>query len=464
MRQRVKWFSIVTVCVAAAATWTMPAGAADANNELVEQIVKLLANPDREFRAAALEQVRTSAKGSEQTKTFAAQLPKLDPSVQAELITALADRADAAAKPAITERLASSNDADVRSAALAALGELGSADDVPTLIKALSAANDSERNAARTALVRMRGDDIVKALAGNAKSGDAGTRATLIELLTVRRATSAIPVFVQSSVDDEGRVRGAAMNALGQLAGRDQVAAMIPAVLKAQKGGERDAAERNVAAACSRIENADQRAETLIAAVNGVEASQRDELLSLVGRVGGKRLIDYVGEIATGSDAGRRFLAIDALSKWPDASPADKLLEIADKTTDTSEREQAFQGYVKLAAARDGRPDKERLERMKQAMKAARTAEEQSLVLNRCRTAYSVETLRFVLPYVQQPMFAQLACETIVELAHHREIRDPNKAEFDKALDLVIKTSQDEEVIDRAQRYKRGETWERRKK
>jgi hypothetical protein len=71
--------------------------------------------------------------------------------------------------------------------------------------------------------------------------------------------------------------------------------------------------------------------------------------------------------------------------------------------------------------------------------------------------------LRFVLPYVAQSEFAQLACETVVELAHHREIRDPNKAEFDKALDKVIEVSKDEVVVDRAGRYKRGETWERPK-
>ena len=65
---------------------------------------------------------------------------------------------------------------------------------------------------------------------------------------------------------------------------------------------------------------------------------------------------------------------------------------------------------------------------------------------------------------VDQPQFAQLACETIVEIAHHREVRDPNKAEFDKALDKVIKTAKDPVVIDRAQRYQRGETWERPKR
>ncbi|MGH7136079.1 MAG: HEAT repeat domain-containing protein [Pirellulales bacterium] len=464
MWQRVLPASVVVIVAALTAASPTQTCTANAGDELVEQIVKLLANSDREFRAAALEQVRSSARGEANTKTFAAQLPKLEPAAQSGLIAALADRGDAAARPAILDLLKASKDEEVRSAALAALGEIGSVDDLPILVKSLTSSSGGEQQAARTALMRMRGDSVLKALAADAKSSEPQTRATLLDILAARRATSEMPVFVACSLDDDGRVRSAAMNALGQLAGPDQVAAMIPAVLKAQKGGERDAAERNVAAVCARIENRDQRADALIAAVNGVAPAQRDELLSLVGRVGGKRLIEFVGDIASGADPARRLLAIDALSKWPDASPADKLLEIANKTNDTAEREQAFQGYVKLAATRDGRSDKERLERMKQAMEAARTPEEKALVINRCRTAYSVDTLRFVLPYLAQAPFAQIACETIVELAHHREVREPHKAEFDKALDRVIKTSEDPEVVDRAQRYKRGETWVRPKK
>ncbi len=82
-------------------------------------------------------------------------------------------------------------------------------------------------------------------------------------------------------------------------------------------------------------------------------------------------------------------------------------------------------------------------------------------MINRSRTAYTVETLRFVLPFLDDSQFDQITCETIVELAHHREVRDPNKAEFDKALDKVIEKSKNATVIDRAKAYKKGETWSR---
>ncbi len=89
--------------------------------------------------------------------------------------------------------------------------------------------------------------------------------------------------------------------------------------------------------------------------------------------------------------------------------------------------------------------------------------DQRKLMLKRASAIRSVETLHFILPYLDQPAFAEQACESIVELAHHRGLREPNKAEFHQALDRVIATSKDAVVIDRANRYKRDQTWVRPK-
>jgi HEAT repeat protein len=439
-------------------------GADQPSEAFLRQVVGLIGQDDREFRAAGLEQVRTGAPGTAATELFASQLPKLKPEGQAALLSALADRADPAARPAVLSIASSSREESVRTAAIAALGRLGSPADIPLLIKSLSATSAPEQSAARHSLAQLSGEKISSALTRELKAAPAAVKAQLIDVLATRRAKGELPAFVKATIDESPQVRAAAMNALGQLGRPEQLAAMLPGVLRAEPGSERNNAERNVALVCSRIDNEHERGTRLIEALKSVPASDRDQLLSLVGRVGGTTLIQFVREIATGQNAARRRLGIDALSKWPDASVADTLLEIARQADEPGERSQAFEGYVRIAATRDHRTDRQRLERMKQAMAAAKTPDEQRLVINRTRTAYDVESLRFVLPFVGQPQFAQTACETIVEIAHHREVRDPNKAEFDKALDQVIATTKDPVVVDRAQRYKRGETWERPKK
>ena len=65
-----------------------------------------------------------------------------------------------------------------------------------------------------------------------------------------------------------------------------------------------------------------------------------------------------------------------------------------------------------------------------------------------------IETLRYILPYLDQPMLAQAACKGVVELAHSRMLREPNRAEFAKALDRVIVLCKDKGLVDRAKQYK----------
>ena len=154
---------------------------------------------------------------------------------------------------------------------------------------------------------------------------------------------------------------------------------------------------------------------------------------------------------------------LKAFCNWPDSEVTDKLVKLIENSSNATERSMEFKALVRLASTRDKRKDMDRLARFKEAMALAKSKDEQSLVIDKCRSAYSVETLRFVLPFLDQPDFSQFACETLVELAHHREVREPNKAEFDIVLDRVIQVSKDSVVKDRAQHYKKGETWQRPK-
>ena len=99
------------------------------------------------------------------------------------------------------------------------------------------------------------------------------------------------------------------------------------------------------------------------------------------------------------------------------------------------------------------------LDMLQKAMSLSRSDQQKTLILRRARAIRSLATLRFVAPYLDQPAFAQVACETVVELAHHKNLRQPNKAEFAKLLDKVIATSKDRTMVERAKRYQEDRTW-----
>jgi hypothetical protein len=106
----------------------------------------------------------------------------------------------------------------------------------------------------------------------------------------------------------------------------------------------------------------------------------------------------------------------------------------------------------------DKRSNAQRLDLLKTCMSLATHDDERNYVIKRAASIRTVESLRFLLPYLEKPPLAQEACASIVELAHHRELRLPNEAEFAKALDAVIAICKDPDVVDHAQRYKQNKT------
>ncbi len=456
------WAAIVVALVLALTATVLRAE--DADDEVVKMVVGLLSEPDKEMRSLALDQVRTQAKGLAATKTFAAQLPKLPPATQAALIAALADRGDASARPAVLELLNSSGDAPVRLAAIAALGTLGTSADLELLVKLLASKAANERAAAEMSLNRLSSADASSVIAGKLNAAAPPVKVALLDVLVARRASKTAPQILPLATDADAAVRAAALAALGQIGTSEQIPGLVHSLLKAATGDERETVAKAIALVCGRTEDATARAEPLLQAYDRLDPSQQILVLPALGRVGGAAALKRVETALDSHDSPRSEAALHALCNWPDASVADRLLQLTKDAANPDQRSLLFQGLTRVSAVRDKNAnDLGRLARMRQALELANTDEERKTVLTRCRTAYAVETLRLVLPYVEQPKFAQIACETIVELAHHREIREPNKAEFEIALDRVQKISKDPVVIERAGLYKRGETWIRPK-
>lgn len=446
-----------------ASTVALARAAEEPNEDFLKMVVGLLAEKDKDLRAVGLDQVRKEAKGESATKRFAAQLPKLQPTAQVGLLAALADRGDAAARPAVVELLAANRDESVRSAALATLGVLGEPGDLPLLLIVLAGESKAEQASARKSLTRLKGANVSLDIAKGLANAPAPLRVTLIVILTDRRAADAVPVMLPFSAADDPKVRAAAMTALAQLAQPEHLPALLQGVLKAESGNERNAAERAVAAVCGRIAEPDKRAELALAVIAQFDDKQQTALIPTLGRIGGPQALSAVEAAIASKNLARRQAGLQALGKWPNASVADRLLELSKAAKDDAERTLTLQAFTRLCATRDKRTDQERLARMKQAWELAKTEAEKKLVIDRARTAYVVESLRFVLPLLADPALAEKASETVVELAHHRELREPNKAEFERALTQVQKNSRDPVVLERARRYKLGETWLRPK-
>lgn len=432
---------------------------AEADDGLVEMVISFLHDKDKEIRSLALEQVRAEVPGTDATQRLAAELPKLPAEAQRGLLGALADRGDPVARPAVLELLEDTENETVRAAAIEALGYLGEPGDTGRLIELLADGDESEKAAARGALTRLSAPSVPELIVVAARQLPPAQAVPLIEILTERRALQTIPDLLQLAVGSEERTRRAAMAALGEMAGPQHIPGMVHGVLRAQEGPEREAAEKALMFVCNRIEAPQRRTAELLATVARLGPEEQTALLPALGRVGGTEALAVVSAAIAHSNAERHEAGVRALCNWPDASVAPQLINLVENDAHRSHRIAALRAVIRIAPLPDGRTDAQKLDLLKRAMSLCTRDEERQLILRRAQAVRTVDTLRFLLPYLDEPKFAQTACQSIVELAHHRELREANKEEFHQALDRVMEISRDAVVIERAQRYKKGQTW-----
>ncbi|MGA2257001.1 MAG: HEAT repeat domain-containing protein, partial [Thermoguttaceae bacterium] len=431
---------------------TAPPACAD--DDLVQSVSDLVSDKDKDVRAVGLEQVRDEVKGTEATRRFAALLPKLAPEAQVGLLGALAERGDAAAMPAVLDLLNNSQ-ADVRGAAIRALGALGDNGDVPRLTELLGEAK-SEKDAV-AAIIRLHGEGINTALCAEMKAAAPAQRVKLLRLLVARHAIDCVPTLLDAAKDANANVRVAALDALGQLAGPELVAKLARLILDAKDAVAREEAEKSLMLIAQRDTKVDidKQALPLLNVMAGLSEQEKTALLPALGRIGGKPALKVIEEALADRDAARSAAALYALCNWPNGRVAPRLAELALTAKTPADRKRAVDALIRVAPLPDKRPVALRLVMLKKAMELASSDEQKALVLKRASAVLSLETLHFVAPYMDQPGFAQSACKTVVELAHHKELRQPNKAEFNKALDKVLALSKDPEVILRANHYQK---------
>jgi HEAT repeat protein len=460
--ERNRWRILVSGVLCATAALAADARASDEPSaDLVQVVLQLLADQDKEVRGLALEQVRSAGGGEATTKLFAAELDHLPPESQAVLLGALADRGDATALAVVRRQFSDATEETVRVAAVEALGSLGDADDVPRLAPILTEGSAALQRAAKKSLTRMGGASAIAALTTAMDHAPPATRTALIEILASRGATSAASSLLSAAVDDDAAVRTAAMAALAKLAAPEHLPGMTAGFFKAQDGAERLAAERALAAACLRTSGDGDRAEPLLAEYETLDDTQRLLLLPVLGRVGGDEAKAVVESAIADLRPAQHEAGLRALGNWPDASVSERLIELAADDPHPAHRIQALRALIRVATLEDGRSDDDRLKALKRAANLAQRHDERTLAIERARAIRSIESLRFAVGWLDETALAQKACETIVELAHHRSLREPNKAEFDAALDKVLKVGRDPIVRDRAVRYKKGQTWAR---
>jgi HEAT repeat protein len=429
-----------------------------AGDQAGAMILDILGKEDADARAIAIGQIENLSAGA--LKTLASSMDKLPVGSQVMVLNAIAARGDKSQQPVALAAAGSTNEA-LKRAGIQALGRLGDANVVPQLLTILYAGGNLS-GAASESLAQLVGDGVNEKLIAALEAEKTPARtAALIGVLERRRAVAAVPSLIKAAGSDDAALRASAFSGLRNLAEPKHVPEMVLALPKTAPGKEREQAEFAIVAVCGQIAEPQRRAEPVLAMLKDAAKAHKTALLPLLGRLGGPEALKVIKEGLAASEPQLHDAAVTALCNWPDASVSEELLKLIQATKEPAQSKQPLQALIRIntipATDRTNEDKLASLAALKKAMELAKEADQRKLILEGIGFIRHLDTFRYVLPYLDNKELAQSACKAVVEVAHSKPVREPNKAEFDKALDRVIAMSKDKALIDRARQYKSGQ-------
>ena len=386
--------------------------------------------------------------GTEVTRQFAAELPKLAPADQIVLLGALADRGDAAALPVATTA-ATRGDAPVRIAALRALGKLGDASVVDLLVSAAAGQSAGESTAALDSLRTLRGEGADEAVVKRLADAPAGLRAPLVRVLADRMAVTSVPALLRIGADADARVAVEVFKALGQMAAPANLPALLELLARAQSEDTREAAEAAVVAVAHRIGDEPQQADAVLAALQDERREPgRCALLRVLGGIGNARALAALQGALKDGTAAERDAAVRALADWPAPSATGVLLSVFQNTQDPTHRILLLRGLVRLLGAESGRTPAQTLDLCKQVMQQARGTDEVRQALSLLATVSDPQALELVEPHLKEAAVREEAAMAAVKIVAPLAGRHPDLARA--TIQRVLAVSQNSTVKQQA--------------
>lgn len=314
------------------------------------------------------------------------------------------------ALPLVRTALASPYPA-VRVAALEAAGSVGGAGLAAVLAERAASRTGAEQAAARRSLSRLPGDDVDRAILSLAGSCDPALQVEAIDALRERGVAidAAGRPLLDQAESAAPQVRAAALKALADLAGAEQIPDLV-ALLAAQRTGRRaDDVAKALVATARRVSAEDRATELLLQRLPEAEGPKRAVLLGALGQLGSpaarpalKRALRQDDDSRLREDALRALLAAS-----PDDSFVPDLLEVARTSDKQVHRVLALRAAVRLIDQGHSLDDS-KVRQLRQVMQAAERADEKRPVLA-------------ALAKIQTPAAMDLACEHVSDASLRAE-------------------------------------------
>ncbi|MGL4593514.1 MAG: HEAT repeat domain-containing protein [Thermoguttaceae bacterium] len=370
---------------------------------------------------------------------------------KAQTLSNLAVRGDKKYLP-VALKAAENEDATVRNAGIFAVGALGGTENIPFLLK--SAFDGESRDQAKCVLSQMVDSNFDAALIAAMKNeNDPGRFEIIADILSKRFNSEMRPVLIEQALKTDCPNRLTMIRIAEALAGKEHAGDFVAVWALFPAGGERDQAEQIIA----RLVNRD--ADPVLAKRTEQNAV---EMFSLLGRIGDDKTLKEIDDVVFKKvESKPEFVAgaLRALCNWPNAKAAESLMKIV-KEDGFAENDKiaALRGYIRVISLPNDQigiqiNDKQKLEKLAEAIDLAKRIDEKRLVIQRCSQIRQRDTLAFIMKFYDDEELKDAVCRSVLDMLHHTDFRRNNKDVSLPALEKVAKGTTDAGLLDRVKRY-----------
>jgi HEAT repeat protein len=369
-------------------------------------ILKALSGKDVVLHAPALALV-PKIFGAGEIGGVAELMPRLPADAQIQLVGLLAKYPAEAVRPTLLAA-AEGPAINLRLAALRSLAWAGDGKAVLFLANKAARTAGAEQDAAREALMRMKGLDVDTAVLEHlGRAADDAVRAELVQAASARRIAGAKPALMGLVASGSPALKAKAAAALRTLAGQADIPAFLDLLGGLDDEAAREAMQDTVAAAARTNPRELARAGEVKARLGAEnDAKKRADLVRVLGKIGDDSALAMVRKALGDPDVTVADAAVRALADWPTIAARDDILDVARTSQILNHRVLAVRAYIRLVGLEPNRAPEGAAADLLKVLALAPRPEEKKLVLGMLGRFACVTSLKTAESLISDPTVA----------------------------------------------------------
>jgi HEAT repeat protein len=275
-------------------------------------------------------------------------------------------------------------DVGVRIAALEALKNIGDAAVVPFLIEQAASPQGREKQAAQISLWNIKGSDINKTIILElSKASVPSIQRELIRCIGERRIDEGKSVLFDFVGDSDPLTRQYAIRNLGQIVDASDLSGILDLFVQVELDADKTALREVVAASASQFTNRNRRASAIVVEkIKTIRSEKgRSDLLRVLGVLGDNRTLPLLRQALKNPNSAEYNSSVRALIEWPNSTPRDDLLQVAQTSEDLSLRVLSLRSYIQMIGNERYRSPNGVIWSLQKGLDAAERSEEKIQIL-----------------------------------------------------------------------------------